>query len=273
MLNMWNDILALGSSNNDFCVYISFHVLMTSATPPNPSTKGTSNHAQLCRLLVEIGSHVLREIFDRVCPPENLHGVLTNPTNHAKLQTLRKKRVLSTSQWRKLYPVVKSSVSSGNFDSSLLLFLLRNIFGLTLPASGWNNLPLVTDTTPAADITRIKILRDRVYSHVTSGSVDDPTFISYWNDIRDTFQRIAGARYQDAINDLKTDCMDADIEKDYQELFREWLKDEDCITDKSHEDEMVKKARKEVDLEGSIEMHKENSGKEGLCALLLLILS
>ena len=248
------------------------HVLMASATPPNPSTKGTSNYAQLCRL-VEIGSHVLREIFDRVCPPENLHGALTNPTNHAKLQTLRKKRVLSTSQWRKLYPVVKSSVSSGNFDSSLLLFLLRNIFGLTIPASGWNNLPLVTDTTPAADITRIKILRDRVYSHVTSGSVDDPTFSSYWNDIKDTFQRIGGARYQDVINDLKTDCMDADIEKDYQELFREWLKDEDCITDKSHEDEMVKKARKEVDLEGSIEMHKENSGKEGLCALLLLILS
>ena len=30
--------------------------------------------------------------------------------------------------------------------SSLLLFLLRNIFGLTLPASGWNNLPLVTDS-------------------------------------------------------------------------------------------------------------------------------
>ena len=249
------------------------HVLMAYATPPNPSTKGTSNYAKLCRLLVEIGSHVLREIFDRVCPPENLHGALTNPTNHAKLQTLRKKRVLSTSQWCKLYPVVKSSVSSGNFDSSLLLFLLRNIFGLTIPASGWNNLPLVTDTTPAADITRIKILRDRVYSHVTSGSVDDPTFSSYWNDIKDTFQRIGGARYQDVINDLKTDCMDADIEMDYQELFRKWLKDEDCITDKSHEDEMVKKARKEVDLEGSIEMHKENSGKEGVCALLLLILS
>ena len=246
---------------------------MASATSSYSSSKGTSNYAQLCRLLVQVGSHVLREIFDRVCPPENLYAALRNPTNHAKLQTLRKKRVLSTSQWCKLYPVVKSSVSSGNFDSSLLLFLLRNIFGLTLPASSWNNLPLVTDTTPAADITHIKILRNRVYSHVTSGSVDDPTFTSYWNDIRGTFQRIAGARYQDVINDLKTDCMDADIEKDYQELFRKWLKDEDCITDKSHEDEMVKKARKEVDLEGSFEMHKENSGKEGLCALLLLILS
>ena len=93
------------------------------------------------------------------------------------------------------------------------------------------------------------------------------------NDIKDTFQRIGGARYQDVINDLKTDCMDADIEKDYQELFREWLKDEDCVTDKSHEDEMVKKARKEDDLEGSIETYEQNLGKEGLCDLLLLILS
>ena len=275
MLSIWKDILALGSSNNDFCVCIFLyrrHVLMASATPSNPSTKGTSNYAQLCRLLVEVGSHVLREIFDRVCSPENLNAVLTNPTNHAKLQALRKKGVLSTSQWRKLYPVVKWSISSGNFDTSLLLFLLRNIYGLTLPTFSWNNFPLITDTTPAADITRIKILRDKVYSHVTSGSVDDPTFNSYWNDIKDTFQHIIGARYQDVINDLKTDCMDADIEKDYQELFREWLKDEDCVTDKSHEDEMVKKARKEDDLEGSIETYQQNSGKEGLSDLLLLIL-
>ena len=256
------------------CIFLfRRHVLMAFATPSNPSTKGTSNYAQLCRLLVEVGSHVLKEIFDRVCPPEKLHTVLTNPTNCAKLQTLRKKRVLCTSQWRKLYPAVKWSISSGNFDSSLLLLLLRNIFGLTLPTSGQDDLPLVTDTTPAADISRIKILRDRVYSHVTSGSVDDPTFSCYWNDIKDTFQRIGGARYQDVINDLKTDCMDADIEKDYQELFREWLKDEDCITDKSHEDEMVKKARKEDDLEGSIETYEQNLGKEGLCDLLLLILS
>ena len=163
---------------------------MASATPSHPSTKETSNYAWLCCLLVDVGSCVLREIFDRICPPGNLHTVLSDPKNHAKLQTLRKKRVLSTSQWRKLYPAFKSSVCSRDFDTSLLVFLLRNIWGLTLPASGQNDLSLVTDTTPAADITRIKILRDRVYSHVSSGSVDDSTFISYWNDIKDTFQRI-----------------------------------------------------------------------------------
>ena len=246
---------------------------MASATPLHPTTKETSNYAQLCRLLVEVGSHVLREIFDRIYPPGNLHTVLNDPKNHAKLQTLRKKRVLTTSEWHKLYPVIKSPVSSGNFDTPLLLFLLRNIWGLTLPASGQDDLPLVTDTSPAADITRIKILRDRVYSHVTSGSVDDPTFSCYWNDIKDTFQRIVGARHQDVINDLKTGFMDADTEEEYQELFKEWLKDEDCTTEKSHEDEMVKKARNEDDLEGSIEIYEQNSGKEGLCDLLLLILN
>ena len=66
--------------------------------------------------------------------------------------------------------------------------------------------------------------------------------------------------------------MDADTEKDYQELFREWLKDEDCVTDKSLEDEMIKKARWENDPEGSIEIYEQSSGKEGLCTLLLLIL-
>ena len=246
---------------------------MASATPLHPTTKETSNYTRLCCLLVEVGSQVLREIFDRIYPPGDLHTVLNDPKNHEKLQTLRKKRVLTTSQWRKLYPVIKSPVSSGNFDTPLLLILLRNIRGLSLPAPGQDDLPLVTDTTPAADITRIKILRDRVYSHVTSGSVDDPTFSCYWNDIKDTFQRIVGARHQDVINDLKTGFMDADTEEEYQELFKEWLKDEDCTTEKSHEDEMVKKARNEDDLEGSIEIYEQNSGKEGLCDLLLLILN
>ena len=109
---------------------------MASATPSHPSTKETSNYAWLCCLLVDVGSCVLREIFDRICPPGNLHTVLNDPKNHAKLQTLRKKRVLSTSQWRKLYPAFKSSVCSRDFDTSLLVFLLRNIWGLTLPASG-----------------------------------------------------------------------------------------------------------------------------------------
>ena len=269
---MWKEILAAGSSNIMTFVSIFLyrrHVSMASATPSNPSTKGTSNYAQLCRLLVEVGPHVLREIFDRVCPPENLQAVLTNPTNRAKLQTLRKKRVLSTSQWEKLYSVVKSSVSSGNFDSSLLLLLLRNILGLTLPASGCNNLPPRSDTSPEANITRIKFFRDRVFSHAANASVDDETFSLYWNNIKDTFLCIGGTRYEEVIDDPTLHCMDADLEEHYRELLREWLKGNDCITEKLHEDKIVIKAREGGNMEDSFDISEQNSCVRGVCNVLL----
>ena len=242
---------------------------MASVTSSYHCTKETSNYAKLCRLLVEGGSNVLREIFDRVCPPENLHAALTNPTNHAKLQTLRNKRALSTSQWRKLYPVIKIPVSSRNFDSSLLLFLLRNIFGLTLPASGHNNLPPGSDTSPEANITRIKFFRDRVFSYATGASVDDAIFCLYWNKIKDTFLRIGGTRYGEFLDDPTFHCMDADLEEHYRELLREWLKDDYFITDKLHEDKIVKKAREGGDAEECFEVSEKNSWERGVCNFLL----
>ena len=238
---------------------------MASTAPSHHSAKESLNYTQLCCLLVEVGSLVLREIFDRVCPPENLHAVLTNPTNHAKLQTLRKKRVLSTSQWEKLYPTFKPSVSSKDFDTSLLLCLLKNIWGLTLAASGWNNLPPGSDTSPEADITRIKFFRDRVFSHAANASVDDPTFSLYWNSIKDTFLRIGGTCYEEVIDDPTFYYMDADLEEHYRELLREWFKDDDCVTDKLHEDKIVKKARKGGDMEDSFDISEQNSWERGVC--------
>ena len=242
---------------------------MASAPPSHPSTKETSNYARLCRLLVDVGSYVLRDIFDKICPPGNLHTVLTDPKNHAKLQTLRKKRVLSNSHWRKLYPAFKSSVSSRDFDTSLLLFLLKNIWGLTLPASSWNNLPPGSDTSPEADITRIKFFRDRVFSHAANTLVDDPTFSLYWNNIKDTFLRIGGTYYEEVIDDPTFHCMDADLEEHYRELLREWLKDDICITDKLHEDKIVKKARKGGDMEDSFDISEQNSWERGVCSFFL----
>ena len=238
---------------------------MASVTSSYPYTKETLNYAKLCRLLVEVGSLVLKDSFDKVCSPANLHTVLAHPSNQAKLLTLRKKRVLNISQWYRLYPDIRSSVSSKFLDSSLLLLLLRNIFGLTLPASSLNNLPPWSDTSTVADITRIKFFRDKIYSHVTQASVDDPTFSLYWNNIKETFLRIGGAHYENIINDLETDHMDPDIEEHYQGLLREWLKEDDCITDKAHEDKAVKKASKEEVMEGSIGISGQKSGIEGVC--------
>lgn len=212
---------------------------MASPVPAFPSTKETTNYSRLCRLLVDVGTQVLREKFDKLHPPADLHKDLWDPSVHAILQSLYKRKVLNAFQWEKLYPRSKSSPSSTDFDITLLTVLLRNICGLTPPATGWDNLPAVTDLTAEADVARVKGYRNTVYGHVSQASVDDATFNSYWNDIREALIRLGGPAYGTAIDDLKDECMDPDIAEHYRELLKEWSRDEDSIKEKL--DEMVEK--------------------------------
>ena len=198
---------------------------MASAAPTFHSTKETTNYARLCRLLVDVGAHVLRETFDKKRPTGSLDTVLSTPSTHAILQSLRKKRVLNPTQWGKLYPAIKSLVSSANFDITLLMVLLRNICGLVPPPTGWDSLPAATDLTPEADIVRIKYYRNKIYGHASEASVDDTAFSQYWQDIQDALVRLGGIWYQGAIDDLKAECMDPEIEEHYQELLKQWVID------------------------------------------------
>ena len=238
--------------------------MASAAAPSFHSTKETTNYARLCRLLVDVGSHVLRETFDKKRPPGNLDTVLSSPPVHAVLQALKKK-VLNPLQWGKLYPAIKSSVSSNNFDITLLMVLLRNICGLVPPATGWDKLPPAADTTTEADIVRIKCYRNTVYGHASEASVDDTTFNQYWKDIQDALVRLGGACYQGAIDDLKKECMDPDFEEHYRELLKQWVKDEVSIKQRLDEmrEEFDQFGRNLEELKEAIVNPKKKSGVEG----------
>ena len=207
------------------------------ATPAPPvsfaSTKETTNYARLCRLQVDVGSCVLRDTFDRINPPSDLHKHLT--THHTKLQQLQKKKVLNPTQWGKLYPKLHTSVSSKNFDITLLTVLLRNICSLSPPATGWDALPPATDMSSEADIARVKYFRNTVYGHAEKASVDDATFHVYWQDIKDALVRLGGPAYGVAIDNLKNECIDPVFEEHYRELLKEWKRDDDNTKDKLDE--------------------------------------
>ena len=238
---------------------IQYFFMATAAAPSFHSTKETTNYARLCRLLVGVSAHILRETFDKRRPPGNLDTVLSCPSIHRLLKLLRIKKVLNPSQWDKLYPAIKSSVSSRNFDITLLMVLLRNICGLAPPVTGWDTLPLATDTTLEADFARIKCYRNTVYGHASEASVDDVTFNQYWQDIQDALVRLGGAGYQSAINDLKKECMDPDIEEHYKELLKQWVVDEVSI--KERLDEIGKSLDK---LKEAIVNPKKRAGDKGI---------
>ena len=239
--------------------------MASAAAPSFHSTKETTNYARLCRLLVDVGSQVLRETFDKKRPPGNLDTVLSSPPVHAKLQKLKKKG-LNSLQWDKLYPAIKSSVSSQHFDITLLMVLLRNICGLVPPAAtGWDNLPPAADTTPEADIARIKCYRNTVYGHASEASVDDATFNQYWKDIQDALVRLGGACYQGAIDDLKKECMDPEIVEHYRELLKQCVKYEVSINERLDEmrEEFGQFGRNLEELKEAIGNPKKKTGVEG----------
>ena len=199
---------------------------MASAPTLASSTKETTNYARLCRLLVDGGTKALRHTFDRLHSPANLFNILK--AKHSTLQSLKnKKRIINATQWGKLYPSPPSSVTSEDFDITLLMVLLRNICGLTAPSTGWDSLPPASDTSVEANIARVKYYRNSVYGHACQASVDNPTFNSLWQDVSAALV-VLGVDAA-AITKLKTETMDPDTEGHYRELLKEWKKDEDNI--------------------------------------------
>ena len=190
-----------------------------------PSTKETTNYARLCRLLVDGGTKALRHTFDNVHPPENLYGVLNSPAELSILQDLKKKKVINDSQWDKLYP--SPSVTSIDFDITLLMVLLRNICGLAAPATGWDSLPHASDTSVEANIARVKHYRNSVYGHAMQAAVDDVTFKTLWLRITDALIGLGVDAL--TINKLKTESMDPERENHYLDLLKKWKKEEDNV--------------------------------------------
>ena len=200
---------------------------MASAQTLFTSTKETSNYARLCRLLVDVGSQVLRSTFDQIHPPVTLHKVLGSTSVHYALKSLRKKKVLNPTQWGKWYPS-HSTVSSATFDITLLLVLLRNICGLNPPSTGWDCLPPATNISIADDIARVKYYRNSLIGYASQASVDDSSFSAYWQEIREALVRLGGAHFRTEIDNLEQDCMNPKLKKQLK-------KDDDSIKDKVEE--------------------------------------
>ena len=197
-------------------------------------TRENTNYARLCCLLIDIGTEALRNIFNGIHSPANLHVILSSSSAHyPTLKWLQKLKVLNPTLWGMLYPATASQVSSADFDITLLMVLLRNICGLSPPGSpgSWDELPPVSDNSMEANIVRIKCYRNDVYAHASKASVDDSTFTKLWQNISNAIMGLASGTtatlYAAAIKKVKTECMDPDAEAHFRDLLDDWKKHDD----------------------------------------------
>lgn len=217
---------------------------MKMTTPSATSTKETTNFARLSRLVLDFGTPALRDIFDRIHPPKKLSSVLAS--NSTKLC-----KATNPAQKEKLYPTNASgstplpTVSSMDFDISLLIVLLKKICKLNPPPStgNWNDPPLPSDTSQEADIVRINSFRNEVFAHAAKASVDDTTFTTIWTDIQDVIERLGGKKAE--MDALKTECMDPVVQQDCRDQVRQMIEDEKDVKEKI--ESLEKKTEEKLD--------------------------
>ena len=193
------------------------------------TTKETANFFRICRLLIDEGTLVLRDVFDSIHHPDVLQDVLAY--HRPELENLKKNRILNNIQWDLLFPTSPACADSSNFDITLLVFLLRHVCDLEVPANGWDDLPIATDTKLQDDIARIKFYRKSCFAHATETSMKDSDFADLWTEIRDTMVRLRAK----ATGTYRLKCTSMDLEAE-----RRLRAFEQCSLDKRNTEEVKK---------------------------------
>ncbi|XP_046858506.1 uncharacterized protein LOC124451950 [Xenia sp. Carnegie-2017] len=189
-------------------------------SPPN-KLKIEENGSRLSKLLINKGTQALKTTLQSLLKSSSLAGKLKDPSTKKTLTSLKFK-VIKNEQWDLLYPSI-GDPDIENFDITLLTVLLRNICNLKSPTGGWNKLPSSSDTSISANIARIKFYRNKVYSHITTTSVDDSEFEYLWNEISKAL--VGLGIHQTEIDVLKEDPLSPN-EANYIEMLKEWYEED-----------------------------------------------
>jgi len=216
--------------------------------------KTNTNHSQLCRLLTGVGTRVLREFFDSIHRPDSLHETLKDPNKKEIFERLHSEGDLSSVRWRILCGTSADDISSQNFDTVLLCFLLKYFSNLKPPKTGWNENPLFSDLSREADFARILLFRNSIGDYTLC--ITDEDFRKFWNDMKNVLVRLGGKQYTKEIDNLKKKRIDAKEEKNFTEKLISWKIDEESLS------MGMKEIEREMTLVEDIEDTEEDSAAD-----------
>ncbi|VDI74343.1 Hypothetical predicted protein [Mytilus galloprovincialis] len=187
-------------------------------------TEEESNFFRFYFLNLKIASKAVRVYFDYVHPPAGLARELANNS-----VTLKGLRFMTKLQLNILYPSPGQTVTSAEFDSTLIVCLLRNLPPReSAPVTGWDNLPLPGDTSKGADLARIKWYRNKLV-HTNDGNI-----------VVNRFQSVLG-RFRRYMLNIQRDCNIHNLQ----------------ITQEEHTS-MINDLQKAIDNQKIVKEHHEN---------------
>ncbi|XP_071178356.1 uncharacterized protein [Mytilus edulis] len=159
-------------------------------------------YMRLALLLKGVAPRAVRTYFDREFPPTHLPSTLN--TNYDTLDDLKFRRVIHQTQWNLLFPT-NGVPDSTTFDVSLMICLIRNLKSISQPINGFDELPLPVETTPGADLARIKWYRNILAHPHKMAAVD---FNTAWSNLSDAVSRLGGQPMNQECQELKVKILD-----------------------------------------------------------------
>ena len=148
------------------------------------ATKEVRNVEIVKRALDKPCTRLLQEVLRYYVHEKDIYKLLNDPAKkRVIIRFARKKK-------RILYP--KNGVFSGSyadFDIGLLYVLIRNLTGIPKHKAGWGKKPKITDNSTAANVERIRLLRNK-YSHGPTIQLSDKDFGKEWQKIITSIQEI-----------------------------------------------------------------------------------
>ncbi|XP_062580844.1 putative ankyrin repeat protein RF_0381 [Saccostrea cucullata] len=184
------------------------------------STQETTNTARLARLILGPCTDVLREILKKEIPPSELSKEVKQWTDDLKKN--KKWKHLNQSQVDIIFPkpTYQYRGDYSDLDISILYIILRNVSKIPPHSKGWGENPDPADRSVAANIERIRLLRNKYYGHSADISLSNSEFSQEWQNILDfvvEMERHIGTStmYQESVKEAKTCSMDPEIEHRY----------------------------------------------------------
>ena len=179
------------------------------------TTKENENYARLSRAIVDLMTFILREILTLYILPADIErkALLSSKLNNLRAE-----------QWN----LINQAKTNGytDFDITLLYTLLRNLCtSVPKPTAKWGriDLPKSHEVTLGDDIERIRIVKNRLQSHLPTTILNDAEFEDYWKILRDVCVRLDSQfnkKYTDDLDNLKAMCLDSTLQTEYSDNLK-----------------------------------------------------
>ena len=188
---------------------------MAASISRSASDEDRTRFSRLILVIIDELTQILRDLLHSEISPTQIYN-----------------RVKQMNYLQKLRPDQIVALNDANvrgyqeFDTTLLYTLLRNVCrNIQPPSRNWgvSKMPPQNEVTVGDDIERIRLLRNKLFGHISEAAIPETEFQDYWSTISDIctrMQTLLHKNYVERLQNAEGCPIDSDTENKYLELIR-----------------------------------------------------